>query len=294
MFNLGEYNTLTAIRFKEQGCYVGDESQVDSETGGVLLPNQYVPDGLKIGDEVEVFIYHDSDDRLVATTQKPHVVLHQFAPLKVLDVTGVGVFMDWGLMKNLFVPFAEQGREPMRVGDTHVIFLYIDTETSRLVGSAAIEGILDNEDITVKDGDEVDLMVYRESPLGYMAIINNENIGLIFRSDTFQPIKIGETCKGWIKKVRDDGKIDLALHRQGHLAIEENAQILLDILKAKGGHMPFTDKSDPQQIRAVLNMSKKNFKKAVGNLYKQRIIELKADGIHLATAIPPRENNSPK
>ncbi len=282
MFNLGEYNTLKAIRFKEQGCYVGDESQIGQEAGGVLLPNQYVPEGLSLGDDIEVYIYHDSEDRLVATTEKPHIVLHQFAPLTVLDVTGVGVFMDWGIQKNLFVPFAEQGRDPMIVGGTYVIFLYIDTETSRLVGSAAIDKIIDNEEVVVKEGDEVDLIVYRESPLGYMAIINNENIGLIYRSDIYQKIDIGESCRGWIKKIREDGKIDLSLYKQGHLAIEENAKILLEKLKAKGGHLPFTDKSDPQAIREALNMSKKNFKKAVGSLYKQRIVELKADGIHIS------------
>ena len=280
MLNLGEYNKLKVLRFKEQGCYVGEG---DQDVGGVLLPNQYVPENLQVDDEIEVFIYHDSDDRLVATTQKPNVVLHQFAPLKVLDVTSVGVFMDWGIMKNLFVPFAEQGRKPMIVGETHVIFLYIDTETSRLVGSADVESIIDNEEISLTDGDEVDLMVYKESPLGYMAIINNENIGLIYRSDTYKSINIGDTFKGWVKKVRDDNKIDLAIHRQGHLAIEENAQVLLDILKEKEGHIPFTDKSDPKLIKEVLNMSKKTFKKAVGSLYKQRIIELKADGIHLIT-----------
>jgi predicted RNA-binding protein (virulence factor B family) len=276
--NLGEYNTLTALRFKEQGCYLGPEGQ---DVGGVLLPNAYVPEGLNIGDEIEVFIYHDFEDRLIATTIKPAVELHSFAPLKVKDITSVGVFMDWGLPKNLFVPFAEQGSSDMIVGQTYVIFLYIDTETSRLVGSAQVENILDNDEINVKQDEEVDLIVYRETPLGYMAIINNENIGLIYKSSTFQPLHRGLQLKGYIQKIRDDNKIDLVIQKQGHLAMESNAQHVLDLLKQNNGFLPFTDKSDPEKIRETFKISKKVFKRAVGNLYKQRIVRLSAEGFYL-------------
>jgi len=279
--NLGEYNTLTALRFKEQGCYLGPKELEGQDTGGVLLPNAYVPDSLDVGDEIEVFIYHDFEDRLIATTIKPAVALHGFAPLKVKDITSVGVFMDWGLPKNLFVPFAEQGKSEMIVGQTYVIFLYIDTETSRLVGSAQVENILDNDEINVKEEEEVDLIIYRESPLGYMAIINNENIGLIYRSSTFQPLHRGLQLKGYVQKIRDDNKIDLVIQKQGHLAMESNAQHVLDILKQNNGFLPFTDKSDPEKIRATFNISKKVFKRSVGNLYKQRIVRLSAEGFHL-------------
>lgn len=288
--NLGEYNTLTALRFKEQGCYLGREDQVGQDSGGVLLPNQYVPDGLSIGDALEVFIYHDSEDRLIATTLKPATFLHNFAPLKVKDITSVGVFMDWGLPKNLFVPFAEQGSTEMIVGQTYVIFVYIDAETSRLVGSANVEGIIDNEEITIKEDEEVDLLVYRESPLGYMAIINHQNVGLIYKSTTFQPLHRGLQLKGFVKKIREDNKIDLVVHKQGHLAMETNASHVLELLKeSEGQFLAYTDKSDPEAIRERFHMSKKTFKKAIGNLYKQRIIRLENDGFHLVKSEDEKE-----
>lgn len=287
MLNLGEYNQLTVLRFKEQGCYLGKEGQ---ESGGVLLPNQYVPDGTNVGDEMKVFVYHDTEDRLIATTLKPYITLHKFAPLKVKDITAVGVFMDIGLPKNLFVPFAEQGSSDMIVGQTYATFMYIDGETSRLTGSANIEGIIDNEEIDgLKQDQEVDLLVYRETPLGYMAVINHENIGLIYKSETFQPLHRGLQVKGFIKKIRDDNKIDLVVHKQGHLAMEGNASHVMDLLKENSGFLPFTDKSDPDAIRETFHMSKKTFKRAVGNLYKQRIIRLAAEGFYLAEASTEEE-----
>ncbi len=274
---LGQFNTLEILRFRDQGCYLGVAGQED---GGVLLPGKEVDENWKEGDTVEVFIYQDSEERLIATTKKPLIALHKFAFLQVKDETPIGTFMDWGLEKDLFVPFAEQdGR--MKVGEYHVIFLFLDVETSRLVGSSRVEDIIDNEDCELTEKEEVSLLFYRETQLGYQAIINGQHIGLLFKSDVHKDIAIGDTSKGYIKKIREDGKITLAVHVQGVGMIDESARIVLEKLKENGGHMNFTDKSDPVLINKTFGMSKKSFKRGVGALYKQRIVELKDDGIHL-------------
>lgn len=274
---LGQFNTLEILRFRDQGCYLGTPGQED---GGVLLPGKEVDKTWKEGDAVEVFIYQDSEERLIATTRKPLIELHNFAFLQVKDEAEIGTFMDWGLEKDLFVPFAEQdGR--MKVGEYHVIFLFLDVETSRLVGSARVEDIIDNEDCELVEKEEVSLLFYRETELGYQAIINSKHIGLLFKNDVHKEIAVGDTSKGYIKKIREDGKITLSVHVQGVAMIEESARIVLEKLKANGGHMNFTDKSDPVLIKKTFGISKKSFKRGVGALYKQRIVDLKDDGIHL-------------
>lgn len=289
---LGEFNKLHIMRFRSNGCYLdkyeGDPSDIKDDEDpsenpfgeGVLLPQRYVKDSMNLGDEIEVFLYTDSEDRIVATTEKPKLLLHEFAPLKVKSVTAVGAFMDWGLQKDLFIPYAEQARK-LEEGNTNVVFLYLDSETERLVGTTKIENVVDNEEIIVKEKEEVKILVYKETPLGFKAIINDENIGLLYRSELNQPVRIGEYYKGYVKKVRPDGKIDLTLDIQGADIIEPSAKALLIKIQSENGFVPFSDKSDPEEIREYFNMSKKTFKKAVGSLYKDRLIEIKEDGLHL-------------
>jgi predicted RNA-binding protein (virulence factor B family) len=284
MINLGEYNTLEVLRFKSNGCYLGpidSEEPINHDEDGILLPGKYIPEGLSVGDHIEVFVSNDSEDRWVATTETPQITLHEFAFLEVKSVTKYGAFMEWGLPKDLVIPFAEQGKK-LEVGDWAVIFMYIDEETERLVGTAKINNVVDNEDIIVKEQDEVELMIFQETELGYKAIINDENVGLIYKSDLIDQLAVGDKLKGYVKKIREDNKIDLATQIQGVGIIEPSAQLVLDKLQsAEGQFLPFNDKADPSEIRFYFKMSKKTFKKAIGNLYKQRKIEITDTGIKL-------------
>jgi predicted RNA-binding protein (virulence factor B family) len=289
---IGEFNKLHILRFRSNGCYLGkydgDPSEITDDVDpsenpfgeGVLMPQRYVTDTMKLGDEVNVFVYTDSEDRLVATTEHPKIVLHEFAPLRVKSVTAVGAFLDWGLKKDLFVPYAEQGKK-LEEGNTNVVFLYLDGETQRLVGTTKIDNVLDNEELVVEEKQEVKLLIYKETPLGYKAIINDENVGLLYRTELNQRVRIGEYVKGYIKKIREDNKIDLTLDIQGSEIIEPSAKALFVKIQAENGFVPFNDKSDPDEIRDFFKMSKKTFKKAVGSLYKQHLIEIKDDGLHL-------------
>ncbi len=289
---LGEYNKLHILRFRSNGCYLGeydgDPSEITDDVDpaenpfgeGVLLPQRYVKDTMKLGDELNVFLYTDSEDRIVATTEKPKILLHEFAPLYVKSVTAVGAFLDWGLQKDLFVPYAEQARK-LEEGNTNVVFLYLDAETERLVGTTKIDNVVDNEDLIVEEKEEVKLLIYKETPLGFKAIINDENVGLLYRSELNRPVRIGEYHTGFIKKIREHNKIDLTLDIQGSEIIEPSAKSILVRLQADTGFLPFNDKSDPDDIRAEFKMSKKTFKKAIGSLYKSKHIEIKDDGIHL-------------
>ena len=289
---LGEFNKLHILRFRSNGCYLGkydgDPSEITDDVDpsenpfgeGVLMPQRYVTDKMKLGDEVNVFVYTDSEDRVVATTEHPKILLHEFAPLRVKSVTAVGAFMDWGLKKDLFVPYAEQAKR-LEEGNTNVIFLYLDGETERLVGTTKIDNVVDNEELVVTEGQEVKLLVYKETPLGYKAIINDENVGLLYRTELNQRVRIGEYVQGYIKKIREDNKIDLTLDIQGSEIIEPSAKKLLIKIQAEHGFVPYNDKSDPDDIREYFKMSKKTFKKAVGSLYKDHLIEIKEDGIHL-------------
>jgi len=289
---LGEFNKLHILRFRSNGCYLGefdgnpeditdDVDPAENPFGeGVLLPQRYVTESMKLGDELNVFLYTDSEDRIVATTEQPKVLLHEFAPLEVKSVTAVGAFMDWGLSKDLFVPYAEQTKN-VKAGNTHVVFLYLDAETERLVGTTKIENVIDNEEIIVAEKEEVKLLIYKETPLGYKAIINNENVGLLYRTELNKTVQIGEYHKGFVKKIREDRKIDLVLDIQGVEIIESSAKALYQKIQSENGFVPFHDKSDPQEIRDYFGMSKKTFKKAAGSLYKQHLIEIKEDGLHL-------------
>ncbi len=275
MIQLGEFHDLIMVRQTDHGVYLENE-----EGDEVLLPNKYVPENWKEGEKINVFVYLDHDERPVATTLKPKIKLDQFAKLKCVEINKFGAFMDWGLEKHLFVPFKEQVI-PMRAGEEYLVFCYLDLETERLAASSKVHAFLDNSVLTVEPYEEVDLLVSNETDLGFNVIINQLHLGLIYHDEVFKTLRIGDSTKGFIKKIREDNKIDVMLQRPGYRSIEPNAQKILDKLNAAGGFIDLTDKSDPDEIRKRMQMSKKSFKKAAGSLYKQRLIEIKEDGLLL-------------
>lgn len=275
MIEIGKLNTLTALRETSVGVFLGDEAGND-----VLLPNKYVPRSLRADDTITVFVYTDSEDRPIATTLTPKAMRHEFAYLEVVAVTKVGAFMDMGLEKDLFVPFKEQARL-MEVGYSYVVFLYLDDETNRLVASAKLNKFLDPDPSDLNDGDEVALMAYDITDLGVNVIINNRYRGLLYASDIYKRIYIGDRMTGYIKQIRDDDRIDVTLQKPGYEGIEPNAKRILDMLKASNGFLPLTDNSPPEAIYKTLEISKKTFKKAIGALYRDRQIRIETDGIYL-------------
>ncbi len=275
MIPLGTYSTLTAKRQLLQGIYLED-----AEGDEVLLPNKYIPNGMQLEDEISVFVYTDSEDRIVATTIQPKIQLHQFACLTVSQVTKFGAFLDWGLEKDLFVPFKEQ-KLKMREGNSYIVYLYNDEESDRLVASAKIFKYLSNEELTVKEGEQVNLLIAEPTDLGVNVIINNLHRGLIYRNEIFQNLELGDKLKGYIKKVRADNRLDVSLQAQGMQNIEPSAARVLAYLKMNQGYMTLTDKSRPEEIMAKMEMSKKSFKKALGSLYKQKLVRLEKNGTYL-------------
>jgi predicted RNA-binding protein (virulence factor B family) len=275
MLTLGVYHRLTVVRESEQGFYLTKD-----EEDAVLLPNRYIPEGLQMGDEIDVFLYSDSEGRPIATTLTPKLTLHKFAALEVTSVTKYGAFMDWGIAKELLVPFREQNRK-LEEGDIAVIYLFYDEVSSRLVGSAKVRKFLSAEQPDVKEGEEVEILVYDQSDLGYKVIINNLYEGMIYRNEIYRTLSLGDQTQAYVKKIRDDGKIDLQRQPLGYAKIASNSEKLLQFLKDNEGWLPLTDKSSPDEIKQKLSMSKKTFKQAVGDLYKKQFIDLKEDGISL-------------
>ena len=275
MIRLGEYNTLEILRETDPGLYLGD-----TQENVVLLPHRYKPENFNIGDMLEVFVYLDYEERPVATTLTPHILLNDFGYLHCSDVNEFGAFMDWGVQKQLFVPFKEQAR-PMKVGNWYIVYLSMDEQTNRLVGSSKTNKYLNNDTVTLQKFDEIDIMVTHITDLGANVIVDGKHKGLIFINDIFEDIRTGDTMKAFVKSVRDDNKIDVVLQSPGYRSIEPNANFILEELKAAGGFMALHDKSEPQDIKNELGMSKKSFKKAIGTLYKDKQILIKADGIEL-------------
>jgi uncharacterized protein len=271
---VGSYNTLKVSRKVDFGFYLDDGGE------GILLPKRFVPKGLRIGDELEVFVYHDSDNRLIATTQKANAVVGEIAKLKVLSVTKQGAFLDWGLMKDLFVPASKQV-SGMRLGGEYLVKLYIDEMTGRVAATEKIESLMSNDELTVKEMELVDLLAYRTSELGYVMIINNKHIGVLHGNEIFQKIEVGDKLKGFIKKIRPDNKIDLVLGKPGFTKVEDEGEKIIRLLKENDGYLPYYDKSDPEAIYAFFGMSKKTFKMTTGNLYKQKLIVFTQTGIEL-------------
>lgn len=277
MLQIGQYNTLKILRDTKVGLFLGSE---ETQEDDVLLPNKYVPKDFAIGDDLTVFVYLDHEERPVATTLKPYVKLNEFAHLKVNYINKFGAFLNWGLEKDLFVPFKEQAR-PMEEGKRYLVYCFMDEKTNRMVASSKTQQFLNNDEITVENGEEVDLIVSHITDAGVNVIINEQHKGLAYKNEVYEDIKPGRRMKGYIKNVRPDGKIDVSLRKLGVEAIEPSSQVILDELKANRGFLGLNDNSHPEDIRTVLKMSKKVFKKAVGNLYRQKLIEIKDDGIYL-------------
>jgi len=275
MLFLGKYNDLTIERLTSVGFYLSEP-----EGEEVLLPKKYITEDMQVGDTLRVFVYKDSEDRPIATTETPALLRNEFGYLEVRDVNEYGAFLDWGLEKDLFVPFSEQVVK-MKKGEKHIVFLFLDRRTDRLLATAKWRQNLSNERLLIKEGDEVDLLVAERTDLGYNMIINNFHIGLLYMNEVFKKITVGDRLKGYVKLIREDNKIDLTLEKIGYERIGQQAQIVLDLLKKQGGFLPLTDKTSPEVIRHQLEMSKKDFKKAIGGLYKQGVITLEETGIRL-------------
>lgn len=275
MIKLGEYNTLTILRETDPGLYLGDE-----EGNVVLLPHKYKPDTYDIREELKVFVYLDHEERPIATTLEPFITLNTFAYLHCGAVTEVGAFMDWGLEKQLFVPFQEQARK-MKQGSWYIIYMYLDEKTGRLVGSSKTDQFLQNDHLTVEPFEEVEILVTHITEKGANVIINGVHKGLIYIEDIFEDIRSGDRLPAFIKNIRPDKKIDVVLQKPGYKSIEPNANYIREELEAAGGFLPLHDKSDPEEIKNMLGMSKKSFKKAIGTLYKDRQIVIREDGIEL-------------
>lgn len=271
---VGRYNTLKVSRKVDFGFYL------DNGEDGILLPTRFAPKGLKIGDELNVFVYHDSDNRLIATTQKAKACVGDIVKMKAVAVTRQGAFLDWGLMKDLFVPASKQ-LGGMREGGEYLVKLYIDEMTGRVAATEKLEQLLSNDQLTVKEMDQVDLLVYRKSELGFVVIINNLHTGVIHQNEIFGDIQIGDKLKGFVKKILVGNKIDVVLGKPGFQKVEDEAEKLLRLLNENNGYLPYNDKSAPEAIYDFFGMSKKTFKMTTGNLYKQRKIEFTQTGIKL-------------
>lgn len=274
MIKVGDYNVLKVLREADFGFYLDDGAE------GVLLPKRFVPEGLKVGHEIKVFIYHDSEGRLIATTQQPKGVVGEIVKLKAITVTNQGAFLDWGLMKDIFVPKSQQ-LGGMREGAEYLVKIYVDEQTGRVAATEKIEPFLSNENLTVKEKDIVDLVVYRRTDIGYLVIINNKHTGVLHFNEIYQNIGVGDKLKGFIKAIRPENKIDVVVGRPGYNRVEDEAEKILRLLNENNGYLPYHDKSDPDEIYNFFGISKKAFKMATGNLYKQQKITFTKTGIKL-------------
>lgn len=275
MLKLGQLNTLKASRQTDNGIYL-----IDDESDEVLLPNKYVPDELEIDDKIEVFLYKDSEDLIIATTLLPKVMLNGYAPLEAKAVGTFGAFFDWGLEKDLLVPYRLQAKH-IEEGKAYVVYLFLDEVSQRLVGSTKINNTFKKEPQDLQIGDKVSLLPYALSEIGISVIVNNSYQGMLFSNEVFEKVKIGKALNGYVKNIRADNKIDVSLNRSGYIAVDDNVQKLHDALVDNGGELNLTDKSAPAEIVDQLGMSKKIFKKAVGALYKQRKLEIGETSIKL-------------
>ena len=276
MIELGKKHKLNVIRQTNDGLIL-----VDDQKEEILLPTNECPSNLKIGDSLNVFIYRDQNEKKIATTVIPKITLHEFAHLQVASITKVGAFLNWGLNKDLLIPFSEQQQE-LKEGRWYIVYLDIDETTDRLFASTYIERQLQNIHITVKEGEKVDLLVYQKTDLGYSVIVNNEHKGLIFENEIFTTINIGDVLKGYVKKIREDNKLDISLQPIGYKKfIDVNSSNIYQTLIDNNGYLTVTDKSSPEEIKSLFGLSKKAFKKSIGALYKQKKIVIEKDGIRI-------------
>ena len=273
---LGKYNQLEVVKEVDFGVYLdgGDD-------GEILLPSRYVPEGCKPGDVLNVFIYLDNEERLIATTLQPKVQVGEFACLEVAWINEYGAFLDWGLMKDLFVPVREQ-KMKMQKGRSYVVHAHVDEESYRIMASAKVERYLSKEKPDYQPGQEVEIMIWQRTDLGYKAIVENQYSGLIYQGEIFKSLEPGMKLTAYIRQVREDGKIDLTLQKDGQKKVEDFSEVLLQFIKDQGGHTSLNDKSAAEDIYEAFGVSKKTFKKAVGDLYKKRLIVLEEGGIRFA------------
>ena len=263
---LGDYNTLRVARMSEIGLYLDGGQDVE-----ILLPKRYIPEGTKVDDELRVFLYLDQEERLIATTQKPYAKVGDFACLECIWVNQYGAFLDWGLMKNLFCPFREQ-RQRMEIGKSYIVHIHIDTDSYRIMASAKVGKFLNDNFPPYQNGDEVEILVWQPTDLGYKVIVDNQFYGLVYRNQVFQPIHTGDRMKAFISNVREDGKLDVALQPAGRQQTKDFAEILLQYLKEHNGLCSLGDKSDAEDIKELFHVSKKTFKRAAGDLFKRHLI----------------------
>ncbi len=273
---LGKYNQLEVVKTVDFGVYLNG-----GDDGEILLPSRYVPEGCKPGDVLNVFIYLDNEERLIATTLQPYVQVGEFACLEVAWVNEYGAFLDWGLMKDLFVPFREQ-KMKMQKGHRYVVHAHVDEDSYRIMASAKVERYLSKELPEYQPGEEVEVMVWQKTDLGYKVIVDNKFGGLVYQKEIFKPLEPGMHMQAFVRQVREDGKIDLTLQKDGLQKVDDFAEVLLQYIKDNDGHTSLNDKSPAEEIYETFGVSKKTFKKAVGDLYKKRLIVLVEGGIRLA------------
>ena len=277
--NVGQFNLMRVDRKVDFGFYMDDGAE------GILLPKRFVPSGLQVNDTISVFVYHDSDNRLIATTQEPFAVVGDIAALKVVAVTNQGAFMDWGLMKDLFVPVSQQ-LSSMRLGGKYLVKLYLDKQTGRVAATEKIDNQISNDVLTVKEGEKVKLQVYRESDIGYVVIVNQVHQGLVYKNEVFTHLHIGQMIdEGFVKKIREDNKLDIGIGKQGVEKLDDDQVKLIQLLKLHKGFLPYHDKSSPEDIYAFFGISKKAFKMNVGILYKAKKITIEDGGIRLVPEV---------
>ncbi len=274
MIQVGTYNELEVIKLMDFGIYLGDG------TVEILMPAKWVPADTKVGDVMDVFVFRDSDGRLIATTIKPFAIAGEFAFLEVQQANNIGAFLDWGMEKNLLVPFREQPIK-LQEGKSYVVYVYVDDDTNRMVASAKLNKFIEHENVKLKAGDIVDLLIFSETDKGLNAIINDTYAGLIYHNEIFDNIRIGDRVKGFVKQVREDNKIDLSLQKSGFELVDDVKWRILKLLKEKDGFLPLHDGSSPDEIKNALQISKKAFKKAVGALYKEQLVKLTEKGVQL-------------
>lgn len=272
--NVGTYNELEVVKQLDFGIYLRDENVE------ILMPTKWIPAGTQIGDKLNVFVFRDSDDRLIATTVQPYATANSFAFLEAKQVNEIGAFLDWGMDKDLLVPFSEQPFR-MQTGRSYVVYVLLDAVTNRLVASAKLNKFIEKEEVDLLEDDIVDLLIYSETPLGFNAIVNNRYSGLLYKNEIFENLRVGDAVKGFVKQIREDNKIDLRLQKSGYELVDDVKWRILNLLKQSNGLLPLNDDSSPEEIKAQLQISKKAFKKAVGALYKERLIKLTPKGIEL-------------
>jgi predicted RNA-binding protein (virulence factor B family) len=275
MAEIGRYNKLRVAKKVDFGLYLDG-----GEGNEILLPKRFVPGGVETGDELEVFLYHDSENRVIATTQRPKAIVGEIAMMEVVAATKQGAFVDWGLMKDLFVPLSQQ-EERMSEGNSYLVRVYIDEQTGRVAGTQRFARFLSNEELSVEEREPVDLVVYQKTDIGFKVIINNKHTGVLHYNEVFKELNIGDKEKGFIKTIREENKIDVSLGERGYKRVEGEAEKILRLLGENDGYLPYHDKSDPDDIYEFFGMSKKTFKMTLGALYKQKKIELTQTGVKL-------------